>query len=91
MNERLIIQDRPTQSSPQIHDPLNLAKISVGNYLATLTQHAPADLPNAHRTILNIKKQTQGAVDQIRYHELVGELYSLLDETAVNGDVRVLK
>lgn len=77
MNERLIIQDRigSTQPSPNL---INLAKISVANYIAGLNDQK-IDIPNSHKRILDIKKNTEPKVTPLLYHQLVAELSTLLD------------
>lgn len=59
MNDRLIIQDRISNNNNQPSPNLiNLAKISVANYIAGLNDREKIDLPNSHKRILEIKKNT---------------------------------
>lgn len=90
MNERLIIQDKIGNTPPNPNF-INLAKISIANYIAGLNDRDKIDIPNSHKRILDIKKNTDAKVTPHHYHQLVADLYSLLDETILTNDVRVLK
>jgi hypothetical protein len=57
MNERLIIQDKIGNAQPSPNF-VNLAKISVANYIAGLNDREKIDIPNSHKRILDIKKNT---------------------------------
>jgi hypothetical protein len=63
----------------------------VANYIAGLNDREKIDIPNSHKKILDIKKNTEPNVTQRLYHQLVADLYHLLDETTLTFDVRVLK
>lgn len=67
MSDRLIIQDKigNMQTSPNL---INLAKISVANYIAGLNDREKIDIPNSHKRILEIKKNTESRISQEKYH-----------------------
>ena len=90
MDERLMIQDRLSSNDAGTH-LINLAKISVANYIANISDRQDIDLPNSHKKILAIKKNTPHLVDNPKYHALVAELNPLLADATHTYDIRVLK
>lgn len=90
MNDRLVIQDRSSLSDNN-ETLTNLAKISINNYICSLNDRDKIEIPNSHKRILEIKKNTESSITRDRYHELSCEVYRLMDEAAATSDVRVLK
>ena len=73
------IQDKIVPAQPD-SNVINLAKISVQNYLGHLQDQQNGEvLPNAHKKIMEIKKNINRFVGIEKYHQLVKELYPLLD------------
>ena len=70
---------------------VNLAKISISNYIAGLNDKEKIDIPSSHKKIMEIKKNTDAHISLEKYHQLVEELSILLDETKLTFDIRVLK
>ena len=90
MNERLLIQDKILPSNPQ-STAVSLATIHPANYLAHLHDPHLPDPPTPQRLVLDLKKSTPSAVPLSRYHNLVQQLYPLLDQLPQNHDFKVLK
>lgn len=90
MNDRLVIQDR-ININDNNEGLTNLAKISINNYICSLNDRDKIEIPNSHKRILEIKKNTENLIPLNKYHELTLDLFKLLDEAALSRDIRVLK
>lgn len=67
MNDRLVIQDR-ININDNNEALTNLAKISINNYICSLHDRDKIQIPNSHKKILDIKKNTESVVPQEKYH-----------------------
>lgn len=67
MNDRLVIQDRINLNENN-EGLTNLAKISINNYICSLNDRDKIDIPNSHKKILEIKKNTESVITQEKYH-----------------------
>lgn len=57
-----------------------MAKISINNYICSLNDRDKIEIPNSHKRILEIKKNTvESKITREKYHELSLELYKILD------------
>lgn len=80
MNDRLIIQDKISNNTLESNENIfNLAKISINNYIANINDREKIDIPNSHKKIMEIKKNTEQVITSTKYHELVPQLYRILD------------
>lgn len=69
MNDRLIIQDKITNNILESNDNIfNLAKISISNYISNINDREKIDIPNSHKKILEIKKNTEQVITIPKYH-----------------------
>ena len=69
MNDRLIIQDKIGSNLAENNEHMfSLAKISIGNYIANINDREKIDIPNSHKKILDIKKNTGQLISNTRYH-----------------------
>lgn len=90
MNDRLVIQDR--NNIGESVQSVTLAKISINNYICSLNDRDKIEIPNSHKRILQIKKNTnESLITRQKYHELSLQLFKLLDQALASFDVRVLK
>lgn len=72
MNDRLIIQDKIANNAIDSNEHIfNLAKISISNYISNINDREKIDIPNSHKKILEIKKNTEQVITSTKYHELV--------------------
>jgi hypothetical protein len=72
MNDRLIIQDKIANNTLDSNENIfNLAKISISNYISNINDREKIDIPNSHKKILEIKKNTEQIITSNKYHELV--------------------
>lgn len=67
MNDRLVIQDRSSLSDNN-EALTNLAKISINNYICSLNDRDKIEIPNSHKSILEIKKNTENCISRDKYH-----------------------
>lgn len=67
MNDRLVIQDRSSLSDNN-EALTNLAKISINNYICSLNDRDKIEIPNSHKRILEIKKNTENCINRDKYH-----------------------
>ena len=67
MNDRLVIQDRSSLSDNN-EALTNLAKISINNYICSLNDRDKIEIPNSHKRILEIKKNTENCIARDKYH-----------------------
>jgi hypothetical protein len=92
MDEKLLIQDRISiQPLEQQENIIQLAKISVSNYIMHLNNREKIEIPSSHKKFVEIKKNTDKIVSTDKYHLLMNDLNRLLDEARASKDVRMLK
>jgi hypothetical protein len=60
MDEKLLIQDRIGMQPIEAQDSIiQLAKISVNNYIMHLNNREKLEIPSSHKKFLEIKKNTE--------------------------------
>ena len=96
MNDKLIIQDKINSYNQNNGSNegifINLAKISINNYISNLSDKEQNDVShNGHKKIFQIKKKYDGNIRMDDYDDLAEQLYRILDEALINCDVRILK
>ena len=91
MNERLLIQDKITTSNPQ-STATSVSTINAANYIGHLQDHhQQSDTPTPHKIVQEMKKNTPSVILPPQYHELVRQIYAILDQMAASQDFRLLK